>query len=307
MNDWLKLTRRALDVTYTSLIDNHFDSASNSFASDYRQGKGRGDRIMLEDANYVVNALDTLIHALPNNDSVRKSARTHLLSQAGYIKKMLDSNKPIPRGFLLKNGARLRGLMRDFSYPIAAMSVMLVAEKTAGDGSYGEVAARLYKSEHPVFWSKENGIYRAAAGVKVSAYDGLFFGSIMGWLRHMDLLFPDKADFGKRVRDFIQVVLKDGGLLQSEGPATGEIRSAEDFMEKEIPALVEKLSKTDAIEHATPIEGFVKGAADQDKDGVPGFRFAGGAYGAAPVIIMQVGVNTSFSSPSGSGRSEYGF
>ncbi|HEC17008.1 MAG TPA: hypothetical protein ENI99_10645 [Sedimenticola sp.] len=306
LKDWLGLTRRTLDTVYASLIERHFDPASGSFASHYQHDKGPGDRIMLEDASYVVGALDALLHVLPDKDPLHKSARRHLLSQAGYIRKMLGSGKPIPRGFLLKNGARLRSLMRDFSYPVAAMSVMLTAEETAGDGSYREVAARLYESEHPVFWSRENGIYRAAAGVKVSAYDGLFFSSVMRWLRHMDLVFPDKDDFAKRSRDFIQVVLKDGGLLQSEGPGTGEPRSLEDFIQKEIPALVERLAKTDATEHAAPIDKFVKDAADQDKDGVPGCRFGGGAYGAAPVIIMQIGVNTSFASTPG-GRPAYGF
>lgn len=310
VNEWQKLTRRIMDTVYSSLLTNHFDRAAGSFAGVYRKSKGgRSGTITLEGASHLVAALETLISALPRRDPVALSARKHLLYQAAYINKTLNNKQGMPRGLLLENGAHLRTLMRDFSYPVAAMSIMLVAKEIAGDGRYRDEITKLYESTHETFWAKSKGIYRAAEGAKVSAYDGVLFGNVISWLRRMALFSPEVADFDKQVRDIIQVVLKDAGLLQGEGPSNGEPRTPEDFIMKDVPAFVDSLKDVKASELSTPIQNFIQHAVDQDGDGSPGCRFAGGKYGAAPVIVMQVGVSTPFDLGAGgrNGRGAYGF
>ncbi|VAX10948.1 hypothetical protein MNBD_GAMMA26-1781 [hydrothermal vent metagenome] len=306
--EWRKLARRTMDVVYSSMLANHFDATAGSFSSTYHKRTGGQDGVIyLEDASHLMAALETLVRTLPSGDQVSISARKHLLAQAAYVSKALSTRRGLPRGLMLKNGAHMRSLTRSFSFPVAAMSIMLVAEDIAGDGRFHAEITKLYQSTHKRFWTEHTGVYRAAEGARVSAYDGVRFGNTISWLRRMELFSPDAADFDQQVRSVIQVVLKDAGLLQGEGPANGEPRSPEEIIRDDVPAFIATLDNVKDSEVSVPIQEFIEHAMDQDGDGSPGCRYAGDVFGAAPVVIIQVGVNTPFESRIKSGNLNYGF
>lgn len=293
--EWQKLTRKYLDQVYVSTVANHFDEKSGSFASGYNPVKGHNNRIIMDDAGIIGAALNALLRVLPKSDPLQESARKYLLSQAAFIKDAIGEKPSVPRGFLLTNKARLKSLLPIANHTVSAMFILMAADELMADQSYGEKVRQLHNVMHEVYWSEASAIYRSVAGNTVSAYDGYAFGALLSWLVSMQKQYPDLADFKKVSADHIKVILKDAGLLQSEGPDNGELRMPEDFMKKEVPPLVIQLQDTDVPLQGGPILELLKKAADQDGDRVPGVRFAGGKYGSAPVIIMETSVSTPFS------------
>ncbi|MDP1898077.1 MAG: hypothetical protein Q8K43_09355, partial [Sulfurimicrobium sp.] len=95
----------------------------------------------------------------------------------------------------------------------------------------------------------------------------------------------------------IEAVLKQGGLLQAEGPATGEPKQPETFIHDELPQLIDSIIALKKEEQSEKIMAAVKSLSDQDGDGVPGSRFAGGRFGSAPVLVIQTSIRTTFDPP----------
>jgi len=116
----------------------------------------------------------------------------------------------------------------------------------------------------------------------------------------------------QHVKNHIEVVLKHSGLLQSEGPATGEVNAPGYYLENEMDELYLRLKKGGVEKLAASIEKFVDHVSDQDGDGILGTYFSGNKTGGAPVITMQVGVVTPIFSGAGADRAgslqrNYGF
>ncbi len=311
-DDWRKLVRHAIDVVYKTITTKHFDTVTGSFVGSYRPGKEPDDRIRVDDANRVINVLEKLASLFPKDPDLQKQVRKYILSQAAFFEKSQQKKSGIPRAYMLKNGAHITGLMGGVTNALSYISIMLAAEKIAGDGHYRDVAEKQFNSMHKVFWSEEAKIYRLSAGLKVSTYTGASFAMVMEWLRRMDAMLPAVIDAKEYVKNHIEVVLKNSGLLQSEGPATGEVNAPKYYLENEIDELYLRLKEGGVEKLAASIEEFVNHVSDQDGDGILGVYFSGNKTGGAPVITMQVGVVTPIFSGAGAGREgslrrNYGF
>ncbi len=312
LDDWRALVRRAIDVVFTTIGTEHFDTVTGSFAGSYQPNKGIGNRIVIDDINRVINVLDKLASVFPDDANLQDQVHKYTLSQAAFIKKAQGGKNEIPRGYMLKNDAHITGLMREFSNAISYISIMLVAENIVGDGRYKALAEKQFKAMHKVFWSEVAKVYRLSAGLKVSTYTGASFAMVLEWLRRMDAVMPGVIDVNKYTKNYIEVVLKNSGLLQSEGPATGEVHQPEYYIENEIDDLYVRLRDGGVEKLAASIEEFISHVSDQDGDGILGARFSGYKTGGAPVITMQVGVTTPVISGVGTGREgelqrNYGF
>ncbi len=312
LGDWRKLTRRAIDAVFETIETKHFDPATGSFAGSYQPDKGIGNRIRIDDASRMIGVLEKFSSTFPQEADLQKRVRDYILSQAAFIVKSQGEKKDIPRGYMLKNGAHIRGLMRELTNAISYMSLMLAAEKVAQDGRYRDLAMQQFETLDKLFWSEAAGVYRLSAGLKVSTYTGASFAMVMEWLRRMDAMLPAVVDADEYARNHIEVVLKTSGLLQGEGPATGEVNPPEYYLENEMEALYLRLKEGGVEKLAGSIEEFVEQVSDQDGDGILGVRFSGYKAGGAPVITMQVGVTTPIYSSLGIGREgelqrNYGF
>jgi len=312
LGDWRTLVRRAIDVVFNTIATKHFDTVTGSFAGSYQPNKGIGNRIVIDDINRVINVLDKLASVFPDDANLQGQVHKYTLSQVAFIKKSQGEKSEIPRGYMLKNGAHITGLMREFTNAISYISIMLVAENIVGDGRYKALAEKQFKAMHKVFWSEVAKVYRLSAGLKVSTYTGVSFAMVLEWLRRMDAVMPDVIDVNKYTKNYIEVVLKNSGLWQSEGPATGEVHQPEYYIENEIDDLYLRLRDGGVEQLASSIEAFADRVSDQDGDGIFGVRFSGDKTGGAPVITMQVGVTTPIISGVGTGREgelqrNYGF
>ncbi len=312
LSDWRTLTRRAIDVVFETITTKHFDSATGSFVGSYQPGKGSGNRIRVDDASRIINVLEKLASTFPKDAGLQRQVRNYILSQAAFIEKSQGGKDDIPRGYLLKNGAHIKGLMREFTNALAYVSIMLAAEKALHDGRYQDMAVKQFEIMHKLFWSDAAQVYRLSAGLKVSTYTGASFSVVMEWLRRMGAMVPAVTDANEHAKKHIEVVLKNSGLLQSEGPATGEVHPPEYYLENEMDELYLRLKEGGVEKLAASIEAFVEQVSDQDGDGILGARFSGYKTGGAPVITMQVGVTTPIYSSAGTGREgelqrNYGF
>lgn len=312
LSDWRRLTRRAIDVVFSTITTQHFDSATGSFVGSYQPGKGTDNRIRIADASRTINVLEKLASAFPKETDLQKQVRNYILSQTAFVVKSQGKKSDIPRGYMLKSGAHIRGLMREFTNALSYISIMLAAEKITHDGRYQDMAVKQFEAMHKVFWSEVAQVYRLSAGLKVSTYTGASFAMVMEWLRRMDAMAPAVIDANEHAKNHIEVVLKNSGLLQSEGPATGEVHPPEYYLENEMDELYLRLKDGGVEKLAASIEAFVDHVSDQDGDGILGARFSGYKTGGAPVITMQVGVTTPIYSGAGTGREgelqrNYGF
>ena len=292
LGDWRKLVRQAIDVVFATITTKHFDTATGSFTDTYQPEKGIGHRMAFDDVNRAINVLEQFAIIFPEDKALQKQVHEYILSQAAFIQKAQGKKSEVPRGYMLKNNAHITGLMREFAGALSYVSIMLAAENIVGDGSYKHLAEKQFATMHAVFWSEVANVYRLSAGLKVSTYTGVSFALVMEWLRRMNAMLPDVIDAKMSAKNYIEVVLINSGLLQSEGPVTGEPKQPEYYIENEVEALYSRLKEGGVDELAASIEEFLDQASDQDGDGLLGVRFSGDKTGGAPVITMQVGVKT---------------
>ncbi len=298
--DWRALSHKTLGAVYDALIEHHWDGTAKSFVGEYDPQKGRGNKIALEDAMVVADALHSATQSLPKDAALAISAREKLLGQAGFIKAGLEAAKgTVPAGFMVPKGTPFKALMPNLMQYVGAMSILLAADDVGGRHGAQESVAALYETTRQLFWSEQAGVYRIASGFSVSAYDGRMFGAILRWLQRMNATLPALGDFDTQADNLIRVVLKGASLIQSEGPANGEVLSLETVLETRLPAFVEELKAIDKSERRGRISDFVLRHADQDGDGIPGLRHADEHYGGAPVVIGQTSVSTPFETQEG--------
>ncbi len=310
--DWRKQVRQAIDIVFTTIETKHFDATRGSFADTYEPKKGVGHRIAFDDVNRAVNVLEKLAVNFPSDESLQKKVRKYILSQAAFIKKAQGEKSDMPRGYMLKSSAHITGLMRELLGSLSYVSIMLAAENIVGDGSYRALATKQCEVMNKVFLSEAVKVYRLSAGLKVSTYTGMSFAVVMEWLRRMDHMLPDAIDAKNTAQNYVEVVLIGAGLLQSEGPATGEVHQPEYYVENEVDALYARLKDGSVDQLAASVETFLDQVSDQDGDGILGVRFSGDKTGGAPVITMQVGVVTPLHSDAATGikggmQRNYGF
>ncbi len=296
VNEWRKEVRRALEKVYNTTIKLHLDAKAGSFVSNHERLKGASDRLGAEDAGYALEVLADLAATLPKDDPLREAALKQLAAQADYVLARLDGKTLAPKTFLVKNNQTFAGMLLRLDDQLAIISGLLAAEQATGRAAYGKTALAIFNAAHETLWSTPAGIFRSAAGQTVTAYDGRMFGLTLATWRRLEKSLPP-GEAGKHGERLIEAVLKQGGLLQAEGPATGEPRQPEDFIRDELPQLIDSIIALKKEERPEKIAAAVKSLSDQDGDGVPGSRFAGGRFGSAPVLVVQTSIRTPFDPP----------
>lgn len=296
VSEWRKEVRRTLEKVYNTATRLHLDPKTGSFVSSYEHLKGASDRLGSEDAGYTLEVLAELASALQKDDPLRADALKRLSAQTDYVVARLEGKTAAPKSFLVKKDQIFAGMLLRLEDQLAIINGLLAAEQATGKEQYGKTALAIFNAVHPALWSTPAGTFRSAAGQTVTAYDGHVFGLALGtWLRLEKSLPPGEArKHGERL---IEVVLKQGGLLQAEGPATGEPKQPEDFVRDDLPPLIDNIVALKREEQAEKIAAAVKLLSDQDEDSVPGCRFGGGHFGAAPVLIIQTSIKTPFDPP----------
>ncbi|MDP2783806.1 MAG: hypothetical protein Q8O38_04340 [Sulfurimicrobium sp.] len=296
--EWRKEVRRTLEKVYHTTIKLHLDTKAGSFVSSHERPKGASDRLGAEDAGYALEVLADLAAVLQKDDPLRVDALKQLTAQADYVVARLDGKTLAPKTFLVKNNQTFAGMLLRLDDQLAIVNGLLAAEQATGREPYGKTALAVFNAarQNPALWSAPAGIFRSAAGQTVTAYDGRLFGLTLATWRRLEKSLPpgEARQHGERL---IEAVLKQGGLQQAEGPATGEPKQPEAFIRDELPQLVSSIVALKKEERAEKIAATVKTLSDQDGDGVPGCRFGGGRFGAAPVLIIQTSIKTPFDPP----------
>ena len=296
--EWRKEVHRTLEKVYSTTIKLHLDTRTGSFISNHDRIKGASERLGSDDAGYALEVLADIAAILPKDDPLRADALRRLSAQADYVVARLEGNTTAPKTFLVKNNQTFAGLLLRIEDQLAIVNGLLAAEQATGKVAYGKTALAIFNAANQgnALWSTQAGIFRSAPGQTVSAYDGRAFGLALDtWRRLEKTLPPGEAKLhGERL---IEAVLKQGGLQQAEGPATGEPRQPEDFFRDDLPQLVSTIAALKREEQSEKIATAVKTLSDQDGDSVPGCRFGGGRFGAAPVLVAQTSIKTPFDPP----------
>lgn len=296
ITDWRKEVRQVMEKVYDASIKHHFDAPTGSYLSDHDRSKGAGDRLTADDAGYILEVLANLADTLPKEDPLRENALKNLISQANYVAARLEGKELAPKTFLVRKNLTAPGLILQLGDQLAIVSGLLAAEQATGKDNYGKPALAIFTATRKQLWSAQAGIFRSAAGQTVAAYDGRVFGLNLATWRRLEKS-PSVQDAKQNGGNLIQTVVKKGGLLQAEGPAGGEPKQPEEFIHNELPQLVNEIAALKSEEQSAKIAAAVKALADQDSDGVPGCRFGGGRFGAAPVLIIQTSISTPFDPP----------
>lgn len=293
---WRKEVRGTLERLFNTLLKLHRDSRSGSLVSRHDPARGPADRIGADEAGYALETLADLAAALPRDDALRADVLKQLTAQADYLMVRMAQRSVAPRTFLVKRDQVFEGTLLRLEDQLSLVAGLLAASEASGRDGYARQAHDLYAATRTHLWSDAAGKFRSASGLAVSAYDGHLFGLSLATWRRLAPVLP--AGEARRHGDhLIEGVLTHGGLQQAEGPATGEPRQPEDFIRDELPELVRSIAPLKRDEQAQRITAAVKRLSDQDGDGIPGCRFAGGAFGAAPVIVTQTSVKTPFAAP----------
>lgn len=294
--DWRKDVRRALERVFGTMLTLHREARSGSLVRSYDPKRGAADRIGADEAGYALEVLAELAAVLPREDGLRDKVLRQLATQADYLQARLAQRGTAPRAFLLSNDRLFDGTVMRLDDQLSIIAGLLAASEAGGQDTHAKKAREMYEAARSALWSDAAGMFRSAAGQAVSAYDGHLFGLTLATWRRLERALPagEARRHGER---HIEMVLKQGGLQQAEGPATGEPRQPETFIRDELPDLVRRIATLKKDEQEKEIAAAVKALSDQNGDGIPGCRFAGGAFGAAPVIVTQTSVKTPFATP----------
>lgn len=283
--DWRTKAQRHIETLFAGIVRRHQDAAAGSVVDVYDPKTGTGDRVMLEDMAQWLEAL-----ALLAQQSGPLQARAQQLGrqQLEFLLRVSADTEPPPRGYLVRKAMPLHATVRSLEEPLAILSMLQHAEQFGVEGvsALQQRASALLESD---YWSAEAGVYRTAAGFTASAYDGHLFALALRWLRRQG-----DAEARRRGELLIEGVLKQGGLLQCEPPQSGEPLTLEQALAQRGAAFAAEVAGLPAVEQGKRIAALVREIADQDGDSVPGCRFAAGAYGGAPVPIIQTSVRTPY-------------
>ena len=296
ISDWRKDVRQSIDRIFGIAIAQHFDPAVKSFVSQFSRQKGIGERLAADDAGLIMGTLAFLVDSLPAGDPLRAQALSHLDAQAATLVKALAGKDVVPRGFLIRKGLSDMGVVQPIGEQLAIVDGLLAAAKATGNESYAKTAGDLFESVRAKYWSEPAGIFRAVPGQVVAGYDGRVFGIGLAVWRRMESRLPD-GDGRRHGNNLVSSVIMKGGLLRAQSPMAGERRQPEDFVRDDLDRLVEEIVMLPSTERAKRAADAVRAFADQNQDGVPGCRFGGGRFGAAPVVVTQTSITVPFEAP----------
>ena len=296
ISEWRKDVRQAIDRTFNAAIGQHFDPTAKSFVSHFSRQKGVGERLAADDAGLIMGTLAFLVESLPVGDPLRAQAVSHLDAQAAALVKALNGKDVVPRGFLIRKGHVDMGVVQPIGEQLAVVDGMLAAAKATGNESYARMAADLFERVRAKYWSQPAGIFRSVPGQVVAGYDGRVFGLGLAAWRRMESRLPE-GDARRHGNNLVASVVKKAGLLRAQSPMAGEIRQPEDFVRDDLDRLVEDIVMLPSAERAKRAADAVRAFADQNQDSVPGCRFGGGRFGAAPVLVTQTSITVPIEVP----------
>lgn len=296
LSAWRKEVRQALDRTFEMAVAQHFDREAKSFVSQFSRQKGAGDRLGADESGLIMETLAFLAEVLPAADSLRARALSLLDTQAATIQAAMSGRELAPRAFLVKKGSVDAGMVQPIGDQLAIVDGLLAAGKATGKETYGKAAAELFETLRSKYWSEPAGLFRAVPGQFVAGYDGRTFGLGLEAWRRMGQRLPE-GDARRHGDHLVTAVVKKGGLLRAQSPLAGEVRQPEEFLRTDLDRLVEELLPLPAPERSKRMGAAVRAFADQNDDGVPGSRFAGGRFGSAPVIVTQTSITVPFEAP----------
>ncbi len=281
----------AIADLFRGIIEKHRDPDTKALVGIFDNANGRGDRILIEDLGLAAEALGSL--ARTGEGDIAKVALRVLREQADFVMRALPEGGLAPRGWFVPTVAPWRGTITTLSEQMAALMVLVEASNSLGENrSYLDAANRLHANMEGPLWVESAGVYRSAIGFKMSSYDGYLFGTVLGLLRRAERTgIFDQIDGN----EYLDTVLISAGLLQAEGPQTGEPESPEALVDRELDGLYAELLELESeTARRDRIQEFISGVIDQDGDTVPGIRFGGDVYGGAPVLVNQVGIRTPY-------------
>lgn len=296
ISEWRKDVRQAIDRTFSIAIAQHFDSEVKSFVSQFSRQKGVGERLAADDAGLIMETLAFLVEPLPMGDPLRAQALSHLDAQAATLVKALTGKDVVPRGFLIRKGLSDMGVVQPIGEQLAIVDGLLAAAKATGNEGYAKTAGELFESVRAKYWSEPAGIFRAVPGQLVAGYDGRVFGVGLAAWRRMESRLP-AGDARRHGSNLISSVIMKSGLLRAQSPMAGETRQPEDFVRDDLDRLVEEVLMLPSTERAKRTADAVRAFADQNQDSVPGCRYGGGRFGAAPVLVTQTSITVPFEAP----------
>ncbi len=296
---WRNNVYRTLESVYRTAIKLHFISRSGSFIGGYDPRKGASERLGADEAGFALEVLADMAANLSKSNPLRADALKRISAQADYVVAHLDGKTTAPKTFLVRKNLTFSGMVMQLESQLAIVNGLLAAEQATGKKAYGKTALAIFKEifQKQTLWSNPAGIFRSSPGQIVSAYDGRTFGLALATWRRLEKELPpgEAQQHGTRL---IEAILKQGGLQQAESPATGEPKQPEDFIRDDLPQLLDSLVALKKEERAEKIAPVINKLTDQDADNIPGCRFGGGRFGAAPVLVIQTSIRTTFDPPS---------
>ncbi len=295
-SEWRKEVRRVLERYFNTTVTNHFDAQAKGFFAEYSAQKGPGDKLAADDAGLIMEVLAFFAESLPTGDALRESAIKHLSAEAAFVTAAMTGKELAPRAFPIRQGSAEAGSLPRLWDQLAIINGLLAAAKASGNNAWSKTASDLFAATRKALWSEPAGLFRTVPNQFVAAYDGKLLGLNLATWRRLD---PGTAgsDEQRHGKHFIDKVVKQAGLQWAESPLAGEPRQPEDFIGDELPRLIDEILPLDEEEKTQRIKMAIQTIADQDGDGVPGCRFAGGRFGSAPILVTQTTVTIPFDPP----------
>jgi hypothetical protein len=295
-SEWRKEVRRVMERYYHATVANHFDTKAKSFVAEHSAKKETTGRLGAEDAGLILEALAYLAESLPAGDALRESAGKQLQAQAAFVAAALEGKELAPRGFLVRQGGSEASPLPRLGDQLALVNGLLAAAKATGNAGWSKAANELFAATRKSFWAEQAGLFRTAPNQLVAAYDGKLFGLNLAAWRRLDAGAADSVE-KKHGNHLVDKIVRRAGLLWAESPLAGELRQPEDFVRDDLPRLIDETLPLEDAEKAKRITAAIKAFSDQDGDGVPGCRFAGGRFGSAPVLITQATITLPADAP----------
>lgn len=295
-SEWRKEVRRVLERYYHATLANHFDAKARSFLAEHATKKAADGKLGADDAGLILEVLAYLAESLPAGDALRESAVKHLQAQAAFVAAALEGKELAPKGFLVKQGGSEAPPLPRLWDQLAIVNGLLAAAKASGNNAWSKTAGDLFAATRKAFWAEQSGLFRTVPNQLVAAYDGKLFGLNLAAWRRMDTGTADSEE-KRHGNHLVDKIVKRAGMQWAESPLSGEPRQPEDFVRDDLPRLIDEIQPLEEEEKAKRIAAAIKAFSDQDGDGVPGCRFAGGRFGSAPVLITQATITLPADAP----------
>lgn len=249
-------------VVVKNLVAMHFDTTKRSFVSTWDNGE-RGQTLSAADAGLLLLALERVHTAIHDVEDLRADVEELIGWQADY----LNNNMQLRDGGFVEDinlaTAAQSQVPRSLVGQALAVRGLLAAYKVTGKEEYKNSAMTGFQFMEDHLWSATGKCYRTSEGSDLSLHTPRTVGATLGALREIVLATGNEQAL-KRFKTFFREAVKINGMQLAELDQVGET--------------------SDTVKDAL--------MPDADGDGVRKPAFAGGSYGAAPVLVSEVQIAT---------------